>query len=154
MQDCVWQDKNKELGHVRIEGDPATQAIRVLTMGSTEIVGEVGDINRFSNARKLVAFAGLDATVRASGQFVGTRNRMSKRGSPHLRRSIWLTAVSARRFNAQLRAYYESKRAEGKHSGVATGAVARRLVHIIHAVWRQQRPFEVDNRWTPPGGET
>src|SRR5690625_479716 len=118
------------------------------------IIGEVGDIHRFSNARKLVAFAGLDATVRASGQFVGTRNRMSKRGSPHLRRSIWLTAVSARRFNAQLRAYYESKRAEGKHSGVATGAVARRLVHIIHAVWRQQRPFEVDNRWTPPGGET
>lgn len=118
------------------------------------IVGEVGDIDRFSNARKLVAFAGLDATVRASGQFVGTRNRISKRGSPHLRRAIWLAAISARRFNPELRAYYQAKRAEGKHSGVATGAVARRLVHIIHAVWRQQRPFDIDYRWTPPGGET
>lgn len=117
------------------------------------IIGEIGDIHRFPNPRKLVAYAGLDATVRESGQFSGTRNRMSKRGSPHLRRAIWLAAISARRFNPQLRDYYESKRAQGKHPMVATGAVARRLVHIIHAVWTHNRPFSVDYRWTPPGGD-
>lgn len=116
------------------------------------IIGEIGDIRRFPNARKLVAFAGLDATVRESGQFSGTRNRMSKRGSPHLRRALWLAAVSARRFNPQLREYYDSKRAEGKHPMVATGAVARRLVHILHAVWTQNRPYSADYCWAPPGG--
>lgn len=40
------------------------------------IIGEIGDINRFPNARALVAYAGLDATVRTSGQFEGTRNRL------------------------------------------------------------------------------
>ena len=113
------------------------------------IIGETGEIDRFASARKYVAFAGLDATVRESGQFAGTRNRMSKRGSPHLRRAIWLAAINARRFNPELRAYYEAKRAEGKHVGVATGAVARRLAHLIHALWRDQRVFDPDYRWAP-----
>src|SRR5690606_9203158 len=113
------------------------------------IIGETGEIDRFASARKYVAFAGLDATVRESGQCAGTRNRMTKRGSPHLRRAIWLAAINARRFNPELRAYYEAKRAEGKHVGVATGAVARRLAHLIHALWRDQRVFDPDYRWAP-----
>lgn len=115
------------------------------------IIGEVGDIGRFANARKLVAYAGLDATTRESGQFVGTRNHLSKRGSPHLRRALWLAAISARRFNPELRAYYEEKKAQGKHSMVATGAVARRLVHMIYSVWSQNRPFDPNYRWAPHG---
>lgn len=115
------------------------------------VVGEIGDIHRFSGARKLVAYAGLDATVHESGQFHGTRNRISKRGSPHLRRAIWLAAVAARRFDPHLRAYYQAKRSEGKHSMVATGAVARRLLHILHAVWSQNRPYDPEYQWAPPG---
>ncbi|MGI6330512.1 MAG: IS110 family transposase [Zhaonellaceae bacterium] len=52
---------------------------------AASIIGEIGDINRFPNAKALVAYAGLDATVHSSGQFEGTRNRISKRGSPVLR---------------------------------------------------------------------
>ena len=116
------------------------------------IIGEVGDISRFPNAKALVAYAGLDATVKASGQFEGTRNRISKRGSPTLRNSLWLAAVTARRFNPELKAYYDTKRSQGKHSGVATGAVARRLVHLIYSIWKDNRPFEPDYKWAPPGG--
>jgi transposase len=116
------------------------------------IIGEVGDISRFPNAKALVAYAGLDATVKASGQFEGTRNRISKRGSPTLRNSLWLAAVTARRFNPELKAFYEAKRTQGKHSGVATGAVARRLVHLIYSIWKDNRPFEPDYKWSPPGG--
>ena len=116
------------------------------------IIGEVGDISRFPNAKALVAYAGLDATVKASGQFEGTRNRISKRGSPTLRNSLWMAAVTARRFNPELKAFYEAKRAQGKHSGVATGAVARRLVHLIYSIWKDNRPFEPDYKWSPPGG--
>lgn len=116
------------------------------------IIGEIGDISRFPNARALVAYAGLDASVRASGLFEGTRNRMSKRGSPMLRNSLWLAAVSARRFNPELKAYYELKRSQGKHSSVATGAVARRLVHLIYSLWKDNRPYDPDYQWSPPGG--
>jgi transposase len=133
-----------EKNHV-IETIPGIGAIT-----AAAIVGEIGDIHRFPNARKLVAYAGLDATVSQSGNFAGTRNHISKRGSAYLRRTIWLAATSSRRYNPELAAYYEAKKAEGKHSMVATGAVARRLVHMIYAVWTQNRPYEPDHQWQPP----
>jgi transposase len=114
------------------------------------IIGEVGDITRFPNAKALVAYAGLDATVKASGQFEGTRNRISKRGSPALRNSLWLAAVSARRFIPELKAFYEAKRSQGKHSGTATGAVARRLVHLIYSIWKDNRPYDPNYSWASP----
>ena len=114
------------------------------------IIGEIGDIHRFPNAKALVAYAGIDASVKSSGQFEGTRNRMSKRGSPVLRHSVWLAAVAARRFNPQLKEYYDLKRAEGKHANVATGAVARRLIHIIFSLWKNDRPFTQDYHWSSP----
>ncbi len=115
------------------------------------IIGEIGDINRFLNAKALVAYAGLDASVKSSGQFEGTRNRMSKRGSPILRHSLWMAAVSARRFNPELKEFYELKRSHGKHSNVATGAVARRMTHLLYSIWKNNKPFEQDYQWRPPG---
>ena len=43
------------------------------------ILGEIGEIARFDSPAKLVAYAGIDATVRQSGEFNGTNARMSKR---------------------------------------------------------------------------
>lgn len=118
---------------------------------AASIIGEIGDIDRFRSAKALVAFAGLDATVRSSGQFEGTKNRMSKRGSPVLRHSLWLAAVSARRFNPELKEYYELKRSQGKHSNIATGAVARRMAHLVHSIWKSGRPFDPEYKWKPSG---
>jgi transposase len=106
------------------------------------ILGEIGDISRFPTGVKLVAYAGIDPTVRQSGEFNGTRNRMSKRGSPYLRRAIWQAATVAKMHNPILRDFYEQKRAEGKHPLAATGAVARKLTYIIHAVLRDRKPYE------------
>ena len=52
------------------------------------IVSEIGDINRFENSSKLVAYAGLDASVKQSGEFNSSKNKISKRGSPYLRRAL------------------------------------------------------------------
>ena len=107
------------------------------------IVSEIGDITRFSNPKKLVAFAGIDPSVQQSGNFVGTRNRMSKRGSPHLRDAIWLAGTVAARTDPVFKAYYEKKRSEGKAYGTAMGAVARKLTYTIHAVLMANKPYEV-----------
>lgn len=64
------------------------------TLGAI-ILSEIGDIHRFDAPNKLVAFAGLDVKVTQSGEFSGTRQKISKRGSPYLRRAIWLAASRA-----------------------------------------------------------
>ena len=52
------------------------------------ILGEIGDIHRFSNPNKLLAFAGLDPSVYQSGNFQAKTTRMSKRGSRVLRYAL------------------------------------------------------------------
>jgi len=105
------------------------------------IVGEIGDISRFDSAPKLVAFAGLDVTVSQSGQFLGTQNKISKRGSPYLRRAIWTAATRAAFADPALSIYYQSLRARGKHHLTAIGAVARKMCNIIFAVLRDNKPY-------------
>lgn len=105
------------------------------------ILGEIGDVSRFPEPKKLVAFVGVDPSVRQSGEFVGTQNKISKRGSPHLRRAIWLAASVAAFHDPVLSVFYQKKRAEGKHHNAAIGAVARKLTLIIYAVLRDNKPY-------------
>ena len=111
-------------------------------IGAATILAEIGDISRFKNSSALVAFAGIDPTVRQSGEFNSTHNHMSKRGSPYLRHAIFLAATTCSFHNSPLNAYYKKKRDQGKHHLTATGAVARKLTTIIYAVLRDSKPYE------------
>lgn len=110
------------------------------------IVSEIGDINRFERPNQLVAFAGLDVTVKQSGEFSGSKNKISKRGSPYLRRAIWLAANRAAFCDPILSEYYQSLKARGKHHLTAVGAVARKLCNIIFVILKDNRPYQP----TPP----
>ena len=117
-------------------------------MLAASILAEIGDINRFNHVKKLVAYAGLDATIHQSGQFTGTRAKISKRGSPYLRRSLWSAANSAKRFNPVLREFYQLKIKQGKHPQVALGAVARKLTHLVYYILKEQKPFDPNYQWS------
>lgn len=114
----------------------------ICIIGAATILAEIGDISRFKNSSALVAFAGIDPTVRQSGEFNSTHNHMSKRGSPYLRHAIFLAATTCSFHNSPLNAYYKKKRDQGKHHLTATGAVARKLTTIIYAVLRDSKPYE------------
>lgn len=111
-------------------------------IAAATILAEIGDINRFKSSSALVAFAGIDPTVRQSGEFNSTHNHMSKRGSPYLRHAIFLAATTCSFHNSPLNAYYKKKRDQGKHHLTATGAVARKLTTVIYAVLRDSKPYE------------
>ncbi len=124
-----------------VEGSPVLTIPGVGTVLGAGILGEVGDASRFASAKKLLAFAGCDPSVFESGEFVGSRAHMSKRGSPYLRWYLWLAADMARRYDPALGAYYAKKRSEGKCHKVAVSAVVRKLVSIIYAVLRDGTPY-------------
>jgi len=111
-------------------------------IGAATILAEIGDISRFKNSSSLIAFAGIDPTVRQSGEFNSTHNHMSKRGSPYLRHAIFLAATTCSFHNSPLNAYYKKKRDQGKHHLTATRAVARKLTTVIYAVLRDSKPYE------------
>jgi len=115
------------------------------------ILAEIRDITAFSKPNKLVAFCGLDPSVKESGQFKGSKNSMSKRGHKLLRKVLFIVALAnirktsnGNKCNPVLYDYYHKKCAS-KPKMVALGAVMRKLVLIIYAVLRDKRPFELRN---------
>jgi len=113
------------------------------------IIAEIGDFSAFSKPKKLVAYFGIDPSVMQSGEFTGTRNKMSKRGSRLLRRVLYTTALANIRTkrnsepcNPVLMDFYKRK-SQSKPKKVALGAVMHKLVYIIFAVLRDRKPFEL-----------
>ena len=121
---------------------PITTIPGIGAVTGATILGEIGDISRFSNPSKLVAFSGIDATIMQSGESSGAY-RMSKRGPPYLRKALFQAALVASTHDPIFKAYYQKKRAEGKHHLTAIGAVARKLCYTIHAILKNNIPYEV-----------
>lgn len=110
------------------------------TLGSI-IVSEIGDIERFETSSKLVAYAGLDASVKQSGEFNSSHNKISKRGSPYLRRALWMAAFMSLQCDPALYDYYSRLRARDKSHRLATTAVARKLCIIVWAIMKSKKPY-------------
>lgn len=110
------------------------------TLGAV-ILSEIGDINRFEKPKHLVAFAGMDPTLKQSGNFVGTESHMSKRGSPYLRRAIWLASVVAVSHNDFFKSLFQHKISSGKSYSQAMGFICHKLLNIIFAILKSGDVF-------------
>lgn len=104
------------------------------------LAAELGSARRFARPQQMVAFAGIDPKLRQSGSLQG-QVRMSKRGSRHLRRAIYLACQKAVRTDAQFKALYERHLARSKPHRRALGAVMNHFVHVLFAIWRDNRPY-------------
>ena len=105
------------------------------------ILSEIGDISRFSSADKLAAYIGVDPSVNRSGDFVGTNVHMSKRGSPYLRRAVWLASMTAVQRDPMFRVYYEKKAAEGLRYMNIIGHVTKKMTAVIFAILRDNKVY-------------
>ena len=108
------------------------------------ILGEIGNIHRFSNPNKLLAFAGLDPTVYQYGNYIAKRTRMSKRGSRVLRYALVNAAHNVVKNNATFKAYYDTKMAEGRTHYNALGHCAGKLVRVIWKMLTDEIEFNLE----------
>lgn len=108
------------------------------------ILGEIGDIHRFSNPSKLLAYAGLDPSVYQSGNFNAKNTRMSKRGSRVLRYALVNAAWNVVRNNKTFETYYNAKKAEGRSHYNALGHCAGKLVRIIWKMLTDEVEFNLE----------
>ena len=101
-----------------------------------QLMAEIGDVRRFSHKGSLVAFAGMDAPPFQSGAFDSKSRRISKRGSPHLRRTLFQIASVILQHSDPadpVFRFMDKKRAEGKHFYVYTVAGAAKFLRIYYA---------------------
>ena len=121
----------------RLMDDFDTKLETITGVGKTlaaVIFSEIGgDIRKFSSLPKLVAYAGLYPKSRQSGESKSD-GHMSKRGSPYLRRAVWLAANVAAFKDPSISLFYQKKRSEGKDHLTAIGHVCHKILAIIFAV--------------------
>ena len=105
------------------------------------ILAEIGDINRFSNPNKLLAYAGLSPTTYQSGHLESTHSHMEKRGSKYLRYALFNATKYVCLWDPEFKSYLAKKRAEGKHYNVAISHAAKKLVRLIYAMEKSGKPY-------------
>jgi len=107
------------------------------------ILSLIGDVTRFPDASKLLAYAGLDPIVRQSGKFSAHNTRMSKRGSSLLRYALMNAAHNVVRNNKTFSDFYTSKRAQGKSHYNALGHVAHKLIRVLFTLLTRNIAFNL-----------
>jgi transposase len=95
----------------------------------------------FPSARQYAAYAGLEPTTFESGQMQGTRAHISKRGSPHLRRALYMAAFVCYRRHEYFARTYRRFRKKGHTHNSALIVVARRLALVVWKMLVENRPF-------------
>jgi len=101
-----------------------------------QLMGEIGDVRDFVNRKQLIAFAGIDPGSDQSGKHCSNSESSSKRGSPLLRKCLFLavrTHVIKRPANEPVFQFYAKKQSEGKPYYVCTTAAANKFLRIYYA---------------------
>jgi transposase len=95
------------------------------------------------SADALVGYMGLDLQPRDSGQKIGLR-KLSKQGPSESRRLLYLAAQTATRTSPEWQACYADWLKKGRAPTEAINIVARRLLRIAYALYRQGTVYEAE----------
>ena len=133
---------------------PASGHLQVVTIPgigaatAAVLTAKIVDIDRFETPARLVGYLGIFPAEDTSGVDKQGRPlpagtlRMSQKGNDLARGYLWNAARAAITFNPAIRALYHRLRAKGKRGDVAIGHCMRKLLHLVFAVWKTNRPFD------------
>jgi len=115
------------------------------------LVAKIVSIDRFVSPEKLVGYFGAFPEECSSGVDIlgnpkaARHMHMSRKGNDLVRGLLWMAAQTAVRCNPAVRALFKRQLAAGKRGDVALGHCMRKLLHLVFAVWKTDRPFDPDH---------
>ena len=112
------------------------------------VIGELSVLPPMT-ARQWVAQAGLDVREETSGSSLARRPRLSKRGNKRLREALFYPALTAARCCPAAAAFVDRLVAHGKTRLQAIVALMRKLLHGLHAMWRNDEDFDAEKLFAP-----
>ncbi len=115
----------------------------IAEISAGSIIAEFGDIKNFESPEKMLAFAGLEPSIRQSGT-LSTEGHMVKHGSGYLRNAIMRVVNSLVMHDQVFNEYYNKKRDEGKHHLVAQSHVAKKLIRIIYTLEIKDIDYDIN----------
>jgi transposase len=144
----------------QLPAGPHNQVVTVPGIGAATaavLVSKIIDIHRFATPEKFVGYFGVFPDENTSGVDKQGRPlppgtmRMSAKGNDLARFYLWNATRAAIRFNPAIGALFQRLKAKGKRGDVAIGHCMRKLLHLVFAVWKSNRPFDEKHfPWQPP----
>jgi transposase len=126
----VWRLKDDLLQSVPGIGDVVARTI----------LAELPELGRL-NPKKIAALVGVAPLNRDSGSWRG--KRMISGGRSGVRTALYMAALVASRKNKVIAAFYQRLRNAGKPAKVALTACMRKLLIILNAIIRDQKPWQI-----------
>jgi transposase len=93
------------------------------------------------SSKQWIAFAGIDISVRQSGQWKG-RGKLTKRGNRYLRKKLFQAAWGAKMHNKEFKKYYDHLRDKGKSYVEALMIIARKLIVIMFNLIKNNERYD------------
>lgn len=144
----AWEKKEltRAEGVVRADKEASYalgQLLSICGVGPVTAITLIGLFRRYpnTNRKQVVALVGLDPVERQSGSSVRGKPRISKRGSPEIRKLLYEVTLPAARYNPSIKAVYHRLKAKGKPEKVARIAAARKLLLMAHAIYKSRESY-------------
>ena len=147
LQDNIRQT-DKEIKSV-IDTDPAikrnydllTSIIGVGIVVAVTTIVLTENFTTFTNPRKYASYIAIAPFPHESGTSVRGATRVSKQGFRQAKADLSISVLNAITHDAELREYWQRKKAEGKHTGVILNAVKFKIVLRMFAVVKRGKPY-------------
>lgn len=135
MKRVVKQDPEVE---IKIKNITKVKGLSFLSI--VTILAETAGFNIILNQKQLIGYAGLDVKVDQSGD-KNKKGRISKKGNSHLRKALYMPAISACRNNKTMNVFYSKlkERQQAKKQGVI--AVQRKLLLLTYSLWKSGQEY-------------
>lgn len=109
---------------------------------AAKLLGEIRDIRAFQSASQLAAYAGLTPKNALSGSSVRKKTVISKTGNAHIRKLLFLPAVTARNWNPLVKEFCDRLAQNGLSPMEVVCAAMRKLLHLVFGVLKSGLPFD------------
>jgi transposase len=147
LQDNIKQT-DKEIKSV-IDTDPAikqnydllTSIIGVGIVVAVTTIVLTENFTTFTNPRKYASYIAIAPFPHESGTSVRGATRVSKQGFRQAKADLSISVLNAITHDAELREYWQRKKAEGKHTGVILNAIKFKIVLRMFAVVKRGKPY-------------
>ncbi len=106
----------------------------------------------FDSARACAAHAGLTPAHRQSGSSLNGKPHLSRQGDAHIRRALYMPALSIVRRAGPMADWFKSLVARGKAPLAAVCAVMRKLIHIAYGIIKGGKPYDPTLAFAPMPG--
>jgi transposase len=117
------------------EWEPVIEMFGAGKILASKLIAEIGEVTKFESKRALVCFAGLEPPPHQSGQFESKSRRISKKGSPHLRKTLFQvirTIIQHHPEDNDVYRFLDRKRSEGKHYYVYMTAASAKFLRVYY----------------------